>query len=100
MAIPSCWPSVMLPLRDVLDHNSSVGHILIASGRPISWQTRKHNSVSRSTVEAQYVECSIMAAEAVFIQLFFAVLRGNLDLTEAGKIHFSFIFTYDQVLTF
>ena len=60
--------------EDILDRRSCGGHVFMAAGGPICWKAQKHSSVSRSTTEAEYVECSDSAAESVYLRALYTEL--------------------------
>ena len=64
--------------EDVTDRKSTGAHVFTLYGAAISWRSKKQSSVARSTVEAEYVECSEASAEAMFLSM----LIGELGLGE------------------
>ena len=85
----SCHMSLPLPegwcdasfAEDVQDRKSTGGHVFTLYGGAVSWRSKKQSSVARSTVEAEYVECSEAATEAVFLTMLIGEL-GMGELTE------------------
>ena len=53
---------------DVDDRKSTSGYMLQIAGGPVSWKSRKQDTVALSTAEAEYVALSIAAQECVWMR--------------------------------
>ena len=53
---------------DVGDRKSTSGYVFSIAGGPVSWRSRKQNTVALSTAEAEYVALSSAAQECVWIR--------------------------------
>ena len=62
-------------VESIDDRRSTRGHVFLAHGTAICRKSRKQSSVSKSTTEAEYVECSESASEAVFLRMLAGELR-------------------------
>ena len=55
-------------VRDVDDRKSTSGHIFLFGGTIVSWLSKKQGYVAKHTMEAEYIPCSTMVSEAVWIK--------------------------------
>ncbi|CAK9820302.1 Retrovirus-related Pol polyprotein from transposon TNT 1-94 [Anthophora plagiata] len=53
---------------DIEDRRSCTGNVLILSGGPISWKSKKQPSVALSTMEAEYAALSEISREVIYIK--------------------------------
>ena len=79
LPLPTGWCDASFA-EDITDRKSTGGHVFILYGAAVSWRSKKQSSVARSTVEAEYVECSEASSEALFLSM----LIGELGLGELG----------------
>ena len=54
--------------RDVTDRKSTYGSVFMLFGGPLAWNSRKQQSVSTSTMEAEYVALCQGSKEAVWLR--------------------------------
>ncbi|XP_043461176.1 secreted RxLR effector protein 161-like [Leptopilina heterotoma] len=53
---------------DIDDRKSCSGNVLILSGGPISWKSKKQASVALSTMEAEYLALSEISREVIYVK--------------------------------
>ena len=53
---------------DITDRKSTYGSVFILSGGPLAWNSKKQQSVSTSTMEAEYVALCQGSKEAVWLR--------------------------------
>ena len=53
---------------DITDYKSASGFVFLLGGGSISWQSKKHNTVAKSTTEAEYMSLSAGASEALWLK--------------------------------
>jgi hypothetical protein len=64
------------------DRRSTSGHCAFVGGNLVSWRSKKHNVVARSTAEAEYCAMALGVSEGMWLQrLFF-----ELGLSEKNPI--------------
>ena len=59
-------------IGDIATRHSHTGYVLMLNGGPISWKSRRQDSVALSTSEAEYMAASLCGQEVVYIR---AILR-------------------------
>ena len=53
---------------DVTDSKSTSGFVIEINGCPVSWKSTKQKCVSTSTVEAEYIACSLACKEVIWLR--------------------------------
>lgn len=61
------------------DRKSTGGHITLIDNRPISWQSKKQSTVSKSSTEAEYYALAEAASEALFMRQWMNHYVGQLS---------------------
>ncbi|KAF5930014.1 hypothetical protein HYC85_030887 [Camellia sinensis] len=64
---------------DADDRKSTSGHVFLFSGIAISWLSKKQSCVAKYTMEAEYIACSTVVSNAVWIKRFVDSLQLELD---------------------
>ena len=80
LPLPEGWCDASFA-EDITDRKSTGGHVFTLYGGAVSWRSKKQTSVARSTVEAEYVECSEASTEAMFLTM----LIGELGMGEFSE---------------
>ena len=57
------------------DRKSTAGYVFMLGGGAVAWASKKQKCVTKSTMEAEFVACSLAASEAVWIKEFLAGLQ-------------------------
>jgi ribonuclease HI len=70
--VDSDWAS------DATTRKSTTGYIFFMNGKPISWNSRKQNSVALSSTEAEYMALSEAVQEALWLIKIFADLGWDI----------------------
>lgn len=71
---------------DIDDRRSCTGNVLMLSGGPISWKSKKQASVSLSTMEAEYVALAEVSREVVYIKRLLEHMGYGKQVTSPIKI--------------
>ena len=69
----------------MVDRKSTSGYVFFFGGGPISWRTKKQNTVAISTVEAEYLSATDATKQAMYHRMLLWEL-GSLDLAEPTVI--------------
>jgi len=69
---------------DTTDRKSTMGYVFMLSGAAITWASRKQQTISTSTTEAEYIGLCNAAKEAVWIRNFLEDIGRSIY---AGKTH-------------
>ena len=91
-----CYQGGYLRLRGYFDadwtsdrdeRKSTTGYAFLLNGTAISWCNKKQSCIALSTMESEYVACSAVAQEAVWLKRFFQSLRVTSLADEAVKMY-------------
>ena len=69
------------------ERKSTTGYAFLLSGVAISWCSKKQSCIALSTMEFEYVACSVATQEAVWLKIFFQSLRVTSLSNEAVKMY-------------
>ncbi|XP_030968896.1 secreted RxLR effector protein 161-like [Quercus lobata] len=69
------------------EHKSTTGYVFLLSGAAISWCSKKQSCIALSTMESDYIACSIATQEAVWLKSFFQSLSVTSLVDEAIKMY-------------
>ena len=61
------------------ERKSTTGYALLLNGAAISWCSKKQSCISLSTMKSEYVACSAVAQEAVWLKSFFPKPKGDIS---------------------
>ena len=64
---------------DQEDRRSTSGYLFLMTGGPVSWKSRKQESVALSTAEAEYIALSSAAQETVWLRRLITELGSELE---------------------
>ena len=55
---------------DLNEHKSTLGYVFLLNCDVISWSSKKQTCTTLSTIEAEYVACSVAVQEAIWLRYF------------------------------
>ena len=61
------------------ERKSTTGYAFLLNGAAISWCSKKQSCISLSTMKSEYVACSAVAQEAVWLKSFFPKPKGDIS---------------------
>ncbi|XP_038695478.1 secreted RxLR effector protein 161-like [Tripterygium wilfordii] len=70
------------------ERKSTSGYVFILSGGAISWCSKKQSCIALSTMEAEYVACSVAVQEAVWLRRFLRHLEATSQIEKPVEIFF------------
>ena len=62
---------------DVLDSKSTSGFLVMVNGCPVSWKSTKQKCTATSTVEAEYIACSLACKEVLWLKYLLEEMLGH-----------------------
>jgi hypothetical protein len=72
---------------DLDEHKSTSGYAFLLNNGAISWNSKKQPCIALSTMEVEYVACSVAVQEAVWLRRFFHHLEFVKDTSDPVTIH-------------
>ena len=69
------------------ERKSTTGYAFLLSGAAISWYSKKQSCIALSIIKSEYVACSTVAQEAVWLKRFFKSLRVTPLADETVKMY-------------
>lgn len=70
---------------DSVDRKSTSGFLILLNGSPVSWASKKQQTVSLSTMEAEYIAMSLAIQEVIWIKGLFSELQ--IPFTSPVTLH-------------
>ena len=72
---------------DLDERKSASGYAFLLNNGAITWSSKKQPCIALSTMEAEYVACSVVVQEAVWLRSFFQNLEVVKDASDPVMVH-------------
>ncbi|CAL2253599.1 unnamed protein product [Prunus armeniaca] len=69
------------------DRKSTSGYIFLLAGGAVSWRSKKQNSVSTSTMEAEFIGCFEATRQGLWIKIFVTDMKLVANIDKPLKIY-------------
>ena len=76
---------------DLDERKSTSGYVFLLNNGAITWSSKKQPCIALSTMEAEYVACSVAVQEAVWLRRFFQNLEVVKDASDPVTIPLQYI---------